>query len=118
MIGGREDKRHPIAFDLLEVNGEDIRQEPIEDRKHRLAGLLRLPHSGIALNETYREDGAIIFKHACALGLMCEAFKRIRGILQTETLRYSFLGWSRARHSIFHNSAVVMKVRVPGKQPS
>ena len=29
------------AFDLLEVNGEDIRREPIEDRKRRLAGLLR-----------------------------------------------------------------------------
>jgi ATP-dependent DNA ligase len=42
----------------------------IEDRKRRLAGLLCLPHHGIALNETYREDGAIIFKHACALG--CE----------------------------------------------
>jgi bifunctional non-homologous end joining protein LigD len=33
---------------------------------------LRLPHEGIALNETYREDGAVIFKHTCALG--CEGF--------------------------------------------
>jgi bifunctional non-homologous end joining protein LigD len=32
------------AFDLLEVNGEDIRRQPIEDRKRRLAGLLRLRH--------------------------------------------------------------------------
>ena len=39
------------AFDLLELNGEDIRGEPIEDRKRRLAGLLRLPHDGIAINE-------------------------------------------------------------------
>jgi bifunctional non-homologous end joining protein LigD len=52
------------------VNSEDIRQEPIEDRRHRLAGLLRLPNQGIALNETYREDGTMIFKYACALG--CE----------------------------------------------
>jgi hypothetical protein len=29
---------------LFEMNGEDIRREPIEDRKRRLAGLLRLPH--------------------------------------------------------------------------
>jgi bifunctional non-homologous end joining protein LigD len=58
------------AFDLLEVNGEDIRPELIEERKRRLAGLLRLPHDGIALNEMFREDGAAIFKHACALG--CE----------------------------------------------
>jgi ATP-dependent DNA ligase len=41
------------AFDLLEVNGEDIRREPIEDRKRRLAGLLRLPHEGIAVNEHF-----------------------------------------------------------------
>ena len=58
------------AFDLLEVNGEDIRREPIEDRKRRLAGLLRLPHDGIAANEHFGGDGATIYKHACALG--CE----------------------------------------------
>jgi bifunctional non-homologous end joining protein LigD len=58
------------AFDLLEVNGEDLRPEPIEDRKRRLAGLLRLPHEGIALNEHFGGDGAVVYKHACALG--CE----------------------------------------------
>ena len=58
------------AFDLLEVNGEDIRGEPIEGRKRRLTGVLRLPHEGIALNEHFGGDGAVIFKHACALG--CE----------------------------------------------
>ena len=58
------------AFDLLEVNGEDIRREPIEDRKRRLSGLLWLPHDGIALNEAFSGEGAVIYKHACALG--CE----------------------------------------------
>ena len=59
-----------VLFDLLEVNGEDLRREPIEDRKRRLAELLRLPHEGIALNEHFGGDGAVIYKHACALG--CE----------------------------------------------
>ena len=67
---GRNGRAILCAFDLLEVNGEDIRREPIEDRKRRLAGLLRLPHDGIALNEHYEGDGATIYKHACALG--CE----------------------------------------------
>jgi bifunctional non-homologous end joining protein LigD len=58
------------AFDLLEVNGEDISRKPIEDRKRRLAGLLRLPHEGVVLNEQFGGDGAMIYKHACALG--CE----------------------------------------------
>ena len=48
------------AFDLLEVNGEDIRPEPIEDRKRRLAGLLRLPRDGIALNEQFKGDGTTV----------------------------------------------------------
>jgi bifunctional non-homologous end joining protein LigD len=58
------------AFDLLEVNGEDLRREMIEDRKRRLAGLLRLPHDGIAANEGFIGEGATVYQHACALG--CE----------------------------------------------
>jgi ATP-dependent DNA ligase len=45
------------AFDLLEVNGEDIRREPIEDRMRRLAGLLRLLHDGGG-NEKPRPGGS------------------------------------------------------------
>jgi bifunctional non-homologous end joining protein LigD len=52
------------------VNGQDIRREPIEERKRHLAELLQLPHDGMALNEHYAGDSAIIYKHACALG--CE----------------------------------------------
>ena len=56
------------AFDLLEVNGEDIRREPIEDRKRRLAGLPRLPHGGIALNEHFGGDMRLWLRYVyCAL---------------------------------------------------
>jgi bifunctional non-homologous end joining protein LigD len=58
------------AFDLLEIDGEDLRRVPIEQRKHRLARLLRRPLHGLALNEHFSGDGAVIFKHACRLG--CE----------------------------------------------
>jgi ATP-dependent DNA ligase len=58
------------AFDLLELDGEDLRRQPIEARKKRLGKLLRRAHSTIVLNEHYGDDGAIIFKHACKLG--CE----------------------------------------------
>jgi bifunctional non-homologous end joining protein LigD len=46
------------AFDLLELDGEDLRGQPIEKRKRVLAKLLRAPHNGIALNEHYTADGA------------------------------------------------------------
>jgi ATP-dependent DNA ligase len=42
----------------------------IEDRKRRLAGLLRLAHDGIGANEGFTGEGATIYRHACAFG--CE----------------------------------------------
>jgi ATP-dependent DNA ligase len=58
------------AFDLIELDGEDLRRRPIEDRKRKLAKLVRTPHPGIVLNEHYEGDGEIVFEHACRLG--CE----------------------------------------------
>jgi len=58
------------AFDLLELDGDDLRRAPIEERKATLAKLLRRPVDGIAFNEHYSGDGAIVFKNACAPG--CE----------------------------------------------
>jgi bifunctional non-homologous end joining protein LigD len=59
-----------IAFDLIELDGEDLRRLPIEHRKVKLAKLVRSPHPGIVLNEHYEGDGEIVFEHACKLG--CE----------------------------------------------
>jgi bifunctional non-homologous end joining protein LigD len=47
-----------------------MRRLPIEERRAALAGLLRGECEGIAFNEHYSGDGAIIYQHACALG--CE----------------------------------------------
>jgi bifunctional non-homologous end joining protein LigD len=58
------------AFDLIELEGEDLRRKPIEDRKRKLAKLVRAPHPGIVFNEHYEGDGEIVFQHACKLG--CE----------------------------------------------
>ena len=58
------------AFDLLELDGHDLRRAPIEERKATLAKLLRRPVDGIAFNEHYSGDGAIIYKHACVWASM------------------------------------------------
>ena len=39
------------AFDLLELNGTDLRREPIEVRKATLASILRKARHGVRLNE-------------------------------------------------------------------
>jgi bifunctional non-homologous end joining protein LigD len=57
-----------IAFDLIELDGEDLRRSPIEHRKRKLAKLARSPHPGIVLNEFFEGDGDILFEHACKLG--------------------------------------------------
>ena len=59
-----------IAFDLVELDGHDLRREPIEQRKRKLAKLVRGPHPGIVLNEIFEGDGDVLFAHACKLG--CE----------------------------------------------
>jgi len=58
------------AFDLLELDGEDLRREPIETRKSTLKSLLRGKHAGIAFNAHFIANGAIVYRQACALG--CE----------------------------------------------
>ena len=58
------------AFDLLELNGTDLRREPIEVRKATLASILRKVRHGIRLNEHLEHpEGAVVFQHACKLGL-------------------------------------------------
>jgi bifunctional non-homologous end joining protein LigD len=58
------------AFDLLELDGEDLRREPVEVRKATLSGLLRRHgRPGLHLAEHLEGDGPTIFQHACKLGL-------------------------------------------------
>ena len=58
------------AFDLLELDGRDLRRQPIEIRKHLLAKLLKGSHLSVVLNEHFDEDGASVYRAACQLG--CE----------------------------------------------
>jgi bifunctional non-homologous end joining protein LigD len=65
------------AFDLLELDGEDLRDMPLGDRKKRLAGLLGRRRIGIVLSDHTTEDGALLFVHACRLGLEGIVSKRL-----------------------------------------
>jgi bifunctional non-homologous end joining protein LigD len=57
------------AFDLLELNGDDLRREPLEVRKATLASVLASAALGLRLNEHIEADGPTIFAHACMMGL-------------------------------------------------
>jgi bifunctional non-homologous end joining protein LigD len=65
------------AFDLLELDGEDLRRTPIELRKATLKDLLRRTHVGVALNRSFEAAGKSVYRHACALGCEGIASKRL-----------------------------------------
>ncbi len=59
-----------LAFDLLELEGVDLRQEPLERRKAALAKVLQRSRDGIQIVEHIEAvDGATVFEQACKLGL-------------------------------------------------
>jgi bifunctional non-homologous end joining protein LigD len=58
------------AFDLLEINGTDLRRDAWEVRRATLASVLRRARDGIRLSEQIASaDGDAVFRHACKLGL-------------------------------------------------
>jgi len=77
----RETARTAIlyAFDLIEHDGEDLRDRPFLDRKAALVRLLRGTAAGILLNEHVAEDGPTVFEHACRLGAEGIVSKKVDG---------------------------------------
>jgi ATP-dependent DNA ligase len=80
-LRSREAARTAIlyAFDLIEHDGEDMRNWPLLDRKAALARLLRDTDAGILLNEHVAEDGPTVFAHVCRLGAEGIVSKKVDG---------------------------------------
>ena len=56
------------VFDLLELDGDDVRRRPLLERKARLGKLIAKVSDGIEFVEHIEGDGADIFQAACKLG--------------------------------------------------
>jgi len=65
------------AFDLIELNGDNLRRDPLEVRKATLASIVAKASSGIRFNEHLEGDGPTVFAHACKLGLQGIVSKRL-----------------------------------------
>jgi bifunctional non-homologous end joining protein LigD len=57
-------------LDLLALDDEDLRREPLEVRKATLKGLLRRSKPGLAFNRHFEVNGTVVYEQACVLG--CE----------------------------------------------
>jgi bifunctional non-homologous end joining protein LigD len=95
-LSRREAARTAIlyAFDLIERDGEDLRNLPFLDRKAALAWLLRDTQAGILLNEHVAEDGPTVFAHACQLGAEGVVSKKVDGTYQSGPCRV----WIKVRN--------------------
>ncbi len=71
LSAGRTDRMVYYVFDLLYLDGVDLRGVPLERRKAELAKLLRrAPKNGpVRLSESLDQAGDVLLKHACQLGL-------------------------------------------------
>jgi bifunctional non-homologous end joining protein LigD len=73
-----EERAFLYAFDLLELDGADLRREPLEVRKATLASILRKARHGVRLNEHLEDpEGDVVFRHACKMGLEGIVSKRL-----------------------------------------
>lgn len=66
-LKGKSDKLVMVAFDLLYLNGYDLRKMPLVARKALLKKLIA--NTAIQFSESFEIDGPEMFKHACGIGL-------------------------------------------------
>jgi bifunctional non-homologous end joining protein LigD len=68
----RDDHVFLYAFDLIELDGEDLRRAPLEQRKVELRRLVADTETALVFNEWIdgeEFDGATVFEHVRSLGL-------------------------------------------------
>ena len=71
-VFGRHGSREAFlyAFDILELDGKDLRRERWDTRRGHLADVLRARVDGVRLCEHIADaDGAVVFRAACTMGL-------------------------------------------------
>jgi bifunctional non-homologous end joining protein LigD len=75
-----------VAFDLVNLNGVDLRQHPIEERRAALAPLVAgVDH--VLFRDVLVADGALVFAKACELGFEGIVSKRVGSRYRSGTSR-------------------------------
>ncbi|WP_173931345.1 DNA ligase D [Chelativorans sp. Marseille-P2723] len=69
LSSGRTDRMVLYLFDLLYLDGYDLRHASLTERKTVLETLLKAAPGVLRYSEHFEEDGETVRKHACRLGL-------------------------------------------------
>jgi hypothetical protein len=60
-----DDRVFLYGFDLIELNGDDLRRDPLQVRKVTLTSVLAKAGAGIRFNSTWKATVKTVFRHAC-----------------------------------------------------
>jgi bifunctional non-homologous end joining protein LigD len=66
-LKGHSTKIVLVAFDLLYLNGHDLRSLPLVKRKAQLKKIVQ--HTDVQFSDSFEVEGAEVFAHACKVGL-------------------------------------------------
>ena len=69
LSAGRNDRFVFYVFDLLYLDGYDLREEPLIKRKDILARIIEAAPNVIRYSAHFEEDGPLVLQHACRLSL-------------------------------------------------
>ncbi|MBZ9735202.1 DNA ligase D [Mesorhizobium sp. CA18] len=74
----RADRFVYYVFDLMRLDGRDLRREPLVERKQALAELLgqQPDHSALRFSDHFHEPGKVMLQHVCRMGLEGVVSKR------------------------------------------
>ena len=85
-----------VAYDLLQFQSEDWRKLPLEVRRAQLESLVA-GIDGLTFSEAIEGDGALVFAHACKLGLEGIVSKRLGGVYSSGRCR----NWLKVKNPAF-----------------
>lgn len=78
LSAGRADRFIYYVFDLMQLDGKDLRREPLVERKQALAELLgeQPKDSALRFSDHFHEPGKVMLQHVCRMGLEGVVSKR------------------------------------------
>jgi bifunctional non-homologous end joining protein LigD len=97
-----------VAFDLLNLDGQDYRQRPLEERRDALLRLVA-GVDGVLFSEALTVEGAIVFRKACEMGLEGIVSKRAGSRYWSGNSRQ----WLKSKNPTFQHGEVKEKDPAP-----
>ncbi|TPK40942.1 DNA ligase D [Mesorhizobium sp. B2-5-3] len=81
----RTDRFIYYVFDLMRLNGRDLRREPLVERKQALQELLasQPEDSAVRFSDHFAEPGKVMLEHACRMGLEGVVSKRADAVYRS-----------------------------------